>query len=182
MKGIGTLALLSLLVGAAMPAAAQDEEVTVVVKEPQNTLTVNPVGLVNGQINFEIEHATGPKTSVYGGLNFLIVQPQFGSPGGRVTGVGPELGARFFILGTAPEGVYVSPFVDAAILQNRDDVSLGYAVGGMAGLTLIPFDTLTLSLGVGTAYHEMAVTRADGSRVGVVGWAPRFRLGLGVAF
>lgn len=153
--------------------------------DADRTFTVNPFDLSAGIINFEYEGAIGPFLSMHMGLDFLTFDG-FSESDGDIFAVGPEMGLRLFPFASAPAGIWAGPFAGVTYLrgesQRGEDVhGIGGYAGGMIGFTLIPFDILVLSAGIGLAYHELGL-EADGEEIGLIGLYPRFRLALGVAF
>ncbi len=152
----------------------------------ESTVTVNPVDLVNGSVNFEIESALASRLSLYGGVNFLVWEGVFNDrEGDGYFAVGPELGLRLFLLGEAPVGLWVGPFAGIAYVSVEDSgrsaEAVGGYVGGMAGVTVVMLDAIALSGGLGVGYHDLTARIGD-DEYGTVGAIPRFRLAVGVAF
>jgi hypothetical protein len=153
--------------------------------DPNNTLiTVNPLDLINGTFNIELEHAVTRDISLFGGVNFLLVPPMIADPGGDLFGVGPTFGLRWFMFGAAPQGIFIGPYVDLDYLNTDKEDKFGYAVGGMIGFSLVALDVLALSLGAGLGFQDSAVdTDKDGKYdIGIYGASPRFRFAVGFAF
>lgn len=178
------LALLLTLTGAllASPLAAWAADADGV----ESTVTVNPIDLVNGSVNFEIESAIASRVSLYGGVTFLVWEGVFNErDGDGYFAIGPELGARLFLLGDAPVGLWVGPFAGLAYVSVEDSgrtaEALGAYAGGMAGVTVVMLDAIALSGGIGVGYHDLTAT-IDDEVYGTIGAVPRFRLALGVAF
>lgn len=166
-----TAAVIGALAWAAAGSARADD--------PDATFTVNPFDLSAGIINFEYEGALGPFLSLHMGLDFLVFDDD-------VMAVGPRMGARLFLFGGAPGGLWAGPFGGVAYVRGdnaagEEGQDIGAYAGGMVGYTLIPFDILVLSAGAGLAYHELDV-QTDGGEVGLDGVHPRFRLAIGLAF
>jgi hypothetical protein len=149
---------------------------------PATTITANPLDLVSGIVNFQLEHAIAYRASAYVGVNFLVISPVWDhSRGSGYFAVGPEAGVRFFLIGTAPEGLFIGPFGTIDYVSASDHSTAGFSAGGMAGVTVIAFDVLDLSLGAGLEYRGLGIT-VDGNQLGYEGWAPRLRLAMGFAF
>ncbi len=182
LTGLVLLALLAGAIGWSGPAAADE-----VGDDPgvSGTLTTDPLGLLAGRVNLQIEGAASSFLSLYGGINFLVIEPLLGDSHGRVFGVGPEIGLRFYLIGDAPEGWYLGPYMDIAYLTRDDSSDVGYALGGATGFNLILFDALVLSAGASLGYETMVVDLDDDAqpdRVGIDGYDLRLRLAAGFAF
>jgi hypothetical protein len=176
--------LLSLsLILTASPAWA-DDGAEVTHYEPDQTLTVNPIDAVNGFLNFEYEHALGSWVSLHAGLNFLVWEGVWQQPHGSTFAFGPEAGVRLFLIGDAPQGLWLGPYVGLGYVRVDQTPGLdgvGLYGGAMVGGTLVAFDFLALSAGVGATYHHLTPVWDDPA-LGLVGWTPRLRLSAGIAF
>jgi hypothetical protein len=140
---------------------------------PRRVLSVNPLGPVVGFHSLEYEQAVHPRWSLY-------VQPGF-TPGGGSTDVlvsirpGPFLsgGARLFLTGEAPTGLFVASGAHVYVSSPFRDVRTGVdvVVGGawLAG-------PVYLSAGLGGMYSAMPVGGASPSLL------PTARANVGVAF
>lgn len=162
--------------GAPSTASAQDAD---------ETITVNPFDLFEGFFNFEYETRLGPFLSGHIGVDTLVWEGVFDDRANETFAIGPTAGLRLFLFGGAPSGLWAGPFggvlyVDAQT-PNGEEQALGYHVGGMVGYTIIPLGIIALSAGIGVAYHDLSVEVGDDT-FGVVGWSPRLRLAVGVAF
>lgn len=148
-------------------------------------ITMMPVELFSGTLNIEYEQALASYASLYGGLNFIAFRGVLATGYDRAFVVGPEVGARFYLLGDAPAGLWIGPYLGASFVSNtvagttRD--SFGWGAGAMAGINLIFFRRLMISLGAGTGWIDMS-SSPTGYRVGLYGFVPRLRLAAGVAF
>ncbi|MBX7117293.1 MAG: DUF3575 domain-containing protein [Myxococcaceae bacterium] len=168
------------------PALAQGQEVHLNPdRRGTHVITLAPVELFSGTFNIEYEHAVAPWVGLYGGVNFLAFRGVL-SPGyDRTLSVGPEVGARFYLLGNAPAGLWLGPYLGAAYVSNTaqgiSQSSFGWGVGAMAGVNLVLFHRLMLSFGAGTGWIDNSSSPA-GYRVGLYGFVPRLRLAVGVAF
>jgi len=153
-----------------------------------NSLTVQPIDLFTGNINVEYERALGPKVGFYTGINFLVMRGVLLPQETRQRfAIGPELGLRIYVLGRAPGGVWVGPYVNAAYVRdtgtgdgfNRDSLALG--AGGMAGINLL-FGQFNLSLGAGAGYQDYGIGVVNRTIPGTYGVTPRLRLAIGAVF
>lgn len=169
------LALGAAVISAAPPARAQ----------PDRAITVQPLDLAHGIFNFEYEGALLPFVSFHMGLDFLTFDG-FDDDDGDLFAVGPEMGLRIYPFMGAPAGFWLNPFAGVAYVRGETQrgetvEELGGYAGGMIGATIIPFDLLVLSAGIGLAYHELGL-EADFGEIGDTGVHPRVRLALGLAF
>lgn len=146
-------------------------------RDQTTTFTVNPGALIDGRINFEFDSAINPWLSFNAGVNFLTFRGAFDDTDEDYFGIGPRFGLRLYMLGTAPAGLWIGPFVDLYYVNwpdgNQDDRGFGYATGGEIGVTFILLRALVLQLGASFRYQDVA-ERND--------WSPAFRFGIGVAF
>lgn len=152
-----------------------------------NSLTVNPIDLFTGTLNIEYERAIGTRMGVYGGLNFLLMRgvllPQETT---RRFAIGPEVGLRLYLIGRAPGGLWLGPYLNAGWVResvggeyNRDNLALG--AGGMAGINLL-FGQFNLSLGAGAGYNDWGVLTSGARTAGSSSFTPRLRLAVGAVF
>jgi hypothetical protein len=170
-----TAAVLALTLSTATVARAEDYA---------NAITVNPIDLFTGTANVEYERALTSWISLYGGINFLYFGGVLRLNTPTRFAIGPELGARLYVIGNAPAGLWLGPYVNTAYVSNYDGAtsygSLGLGAGAMAGFNLV-LGHFIGSLGVGVGYYDNS-TMVGESRLGAYGVTPRFRLALGVAF
>jgi|CXWL01.1.fsa_nt_gi hypothetical protein len=167
-------------------AQQQEQEVR---SAPDNSgtraVTVAPVELFSGTFNLEYEQAMASFASFYVGVNYLGMRGILPAGYERALVVGPEVGARFYLLGSAPAGLWLGPYLGAAYVSNTaggvTQSSLGWGLGAMAGFNLVLFRHLMLSLGAGTGWIDNSSSPA-GYRVGLYGFVPRLRLAAGIAF
>jgi len=182
--GRGALLILTLVSGSWIGAASSAAASQAFAEYPDltTTITTNPLGLINGRINLEVERALSSASSFYFGLNFLILKPAVGQDvGERLFGIGPEIGLRFYLIGDAPAGIYIGPYADFAYLEKDGNSDFGWAAGGALGVNLILARVLVLTAGVGLGYERMQVD-LDTGHAGAEGFDTRFRLGVGFAF
>ncbi len=153
-----------------------------------NAITVQPIDLFTGNINLEYERALASRVGLYAGLNFLVMRGLLLPQETRQRlAIGPELGLRIYLIGRAPGGLWVGPYVNAAYVRDtspgdgftRDALALG--AGGMAGLNLL-FGQFMLSLGAGAGYQDYGVGVGNRTIPGTYGVTPRLRLAIGAVF
>lgn len=170
------LALTSTLLFLALAPAKAQAEYT-------RSLTANPFELFSGTFNLEYEQALSSSLSIFGGINYLYFQGISRDDTTATTAFGPEAGLRLYLIGDAPSGFWLGPYLGVAYVHTpgaSTPDSLGYGVGAMAGVNLI-FGRLNLSLGLGTGWVDYSAS-VDGRRVGLHGFVPRSRLAVGVVF
>jgi hypothetical protein len=184
MKAIGLSVAMAVLT-LCSTAKAEAPEVMRHADGVRSTVTVSPIELFSGQFNIEYEHALRDYFSLYGGLNFLAFRGVWAVDYDRAFAVGPEFGARAYLIGNAPAGLWVGPYVGLAYVSNTYNgstvSSLGYGVGAMAGVNLL-IKWFNLSLGAGTGWIDYSSVPSHDHRVGMYGFVPRLRLAVGVAF
>lgn len=150
----------------------------------RNAITLNPIDLFTGTANIEYERALTTWASLYGGLNFLYFGGVLRLNTTTRFAVGPELGARLYLIGNAPAGLWLGPYVNAGYVTNFDGGSsygsLGLGAGAMAGFNLV-LGHFIGSLGAGVGYFDNSARVGEG-RIGQYGVTPRLRLAVGVAF
>lgn len=155
------------------------------VEAQDRAITTEPLELAHGSFNFEYEGVLVPFVSFHMGLDFLTFDG-FDEDDGDLFAVGPQMGLRLYPFMGAPSGFWINPFVGVTYVRGETQLGesvedLGGYAGGMIGATIIPFDILVLSAGVGAAYHEIGM-EADFGDIGDTGLHPRVRLALGIAF
>jgi len=148
----------------------------------QDTFTLNPLALQYGRLGVEYERAFGRVVSV-------AIAPDFSYRGSDVSWhltVGGTLGLRFFVLGSAPSGLYFGPEFSALYGRDYQDgaysKSIGFGLGGSVGWTLVIFNRFTLSAGFSAQYRSVpdpTNPEPNAFRVEIV---PLPRLAFGVAF
>jgi hypothetical protein len=154
------------------------------------TLTLEAGGLVFGNhLGVEYQSALSPLLSLYVAPSLMV-----GWSHGSFTGVLDGLwgldvqgGPRFFVLGQAPEGLYVGPAVSVGFgWGERNAASArGYelSLGAMAGYNWIPFQLFDVSLGAGALYRfEALVGSSSASSTKSHGVVPLVRIGVGMVF
>lgn len=178
----GPLAIVTIAILASLAITLTPEDAHA---DARSTFTVNPVDLVNGNFNFELESAVGPVASFHLGVDFLVWDGVWSDPKDDVFAVGPVVGLRLFPFLAAPSGLWLGPYAGLSYIEvkrdQRESTGVGTTLGGMVGYTLILGDVFVASAGIGVGYRDF--TRSiDDEVVGRRGWTPRFRLSLGVAF
>lgn len=185
-----TTRFLPLAVGlllAAQPVLAQQQQEVSAAPDRSGTraITVAPVELFSGTFNLEYEQALASFVSLYGGVNYLGMRGILPAGYDRALVIGPEVGARFYLIGNAPAGLWLGPYVGAAYVSNTaggvTQSSFGWGLGAMAGINLVLFKHLMLSAGAGTGWVDHS-SSPNGVRVGLYGFVPRLRIAAGVAF
>lgn len=121
----------------------------------KNVVSLNTLVLGRGQLAVEYERAVFSRLSL-----FISPQPVVLFTGTDVEwGFLGEVGARVFLFGEAPAGLFVAP--ELLLAYSRQAASgvvtaeLRPGVGAMLGLTLVLFDRLVLSGGLGIRYLEL---------------------------
>ncbi|MFW6067187.1 MAG: hypothetical protein ACOC97_02535 [Myxococcota bacterium] len=146
-------------------------------EDQSTTFTVDPGALIDGRLNFEFDSALSPLVSFNAGVNFLAFDGVFEDSDESYFAVGPRLGLRLYMLGTAPAGLWIGPFVDLYYVNwsdtQEDRDAFGLATGGEIGVTLILLRALVLQFGAALLFQDVAERDH---------FTPRFRFGLGVAF
>jgi hypothetical protein len=147
-----------------------------------NTFTLNPLALRDKQLGIEYERALGRGLSLYLAPGFAYGRAE-GSWDLTLTGT---LGTRFFVLGSAPSGLFFGPEVSMNYQRTyRDEVlrkAFGLGLGGSMGWTLVLFNRLVLSVGFSAQYRavpDLESPEEEAIRVEIV---PLPRLAFGVAF
>lgn len=150
---------------------------------PLNTVTVNPLGLAFGMLNFEYERAASQKLSWFVGPSYWSFSSGIDENDATVSAYGLSGGIRYFLSGSAPEGFFLSPGLSASYVaaSEGDASAVGYSVSAIGGYTWIFGDVFDLSLGLGAQYTKSEVKLGD-TTIGYSGTLPAARLALGAAF
>jgi hypothetical protein len=159
-------------------------------------VTWNPLGaIVGGRVSFNVEYA--PVTH-----HVLIVSPHFANPsqdvvsaGGatqtnRYTGVGAEVGYRYYTGTRGPNGIFIGPSlvggVYNAAVPGPDVVFANVGVAADVGVQYLAWDHLALGAGVGVEYlhvtHDFGDLPAGPSTIASSGVKPRLLAQAGYAF
>lgn len=116
-------------------------------------------------------------------LQAQIFSPWFVTSG--VAGPGGQLRSYFFLTGSAPAGVFVSPFVRAAFVRGSingvEGSGLGWTVGASFGQSFLVANRFVLRGGVGLQYLSYEVA-SEREQMRIRTLYPTFDLTLGVAF
>lgn len=126
---------------------------------PRNVVGMAPLSLLFSALVMEYERAITPSVSAH--LAASVAWSGFSVPGIlEFSGLsyGAALGARLFLVGEAPEGLWIGPqagVLHASLSANNNRVSgLGYHGHGMLGYTFMlgPGRNISLSLGLGGGF------------------------------
>lgn len=143
---------------------------------PLNTLTIAPISLAFGAFGVEYEHAFGDRVS-------FMVAPDYRWGSVELTDgsvvpqsiIGLNVGARVFLLGDAPSGLWIGPeggaLIGTQVVDGERVTGTVPRLAAMIGGTAIIGDVFTLSGGVGVQMF-----------VPVPIPLPQLRLSMGVAF
>lgn len=145
-----------------------------------NVIFFNFGSTASGRLEIEYERALHSRVSIFAAWYVLF----FDSLGNEnLVGSGFLIGARAFLLGDAPEGIWVAAQVGGYNRRSRDlpDVrQWGVQTGGMVGWTGVWY-RVAFTLGGGFTYSYGRVTVLEQS-VSLAEWSPWFKIGVGVAF
>ena len=148
---------------------------------PTWTLQVDPLTTALGFVHVQAEWAVAPQWSFYLGPSLHLfpgILAEDGDP--AYTGLGAEMGLRWYFHGTAPEGAWVLLRGVIAHLQLDDPPeteALGGYVSALVGYTAIFDGWFVLSGGLGVQYISYEVGGA-----GPEGVLPAAHTTVGVAF
>lgn len=126
----------------------------------RNTITVNPFALQHQRLGVEYELAIGKVFSLY-----VAPQVAYGATQSSwILSAGGSLGARFFLLGAAPNGIFFGPEIAGTferIVENGTSRrGYGLGLGAGVGWTLVFFDRFVLSVGFAAQYLTAPDLRA----------------------
>lgn len=148
----------------------------------RNTFTLNPLALQHQQLGVEYERAFGRGLSLYLAPEFAYSRTE---DSWQLTLAG-TLGARLFVLGSAPSGIYFGPEVSTLYQRSYRGLVLrrawGLGLGGSVGWTLVLFNRFTLSAGFSAQYRSVPDTESAEEGALRVELIPTPRLAFGVAF
>ncbi len=151
-------------------------------KGPWNTFTLNPLVLKERRLGVEYERALGRGFSLYLAPEFAYGRAE---RSWHLT-LGGTLGARIFVIGKAPSGIYFGPEVAVDYQRERREQGLrkafGLGVGGSVGWTLVFFDRFTLAAGFSAQYRAIPDLESSEEEAIRVELVPTPRLAFGVAF
>lgn len=139
---------------------------------PKNTITFDALGMGLGVFGLEYERAVTDRISLYGGPRYLDRRIDRI----RTEGFGIDAGARFFVSGQAPEGLFLSPGI-GLYLPARGDELLGWSATALLGHTWLIHRSFHVSLGFGALLYDMDV---DGVETRAI--MPTGRISIGAAF
>lgn len=153
---------------------------TVTPSEPStpNMLLVNPGDLINGIVSLEYERALGRWFGLTIGAAIMTFRGAF-TPAEQHSYLAfvPELGARIHLIRPAPGGLWFGPYVGVGWVAARSDGTppraYFFGLGGALGYNFIIGRHFVFQLGAGGGFGDYGE--------GLI-FAPRIRLGLGVAF
>lgn len=132
----------------------------------------------------EYERAVHPKVSVFVGPAMFAAYGRAGNVTNTELGFGGTVGARFFVAGMAPEGLFVGPLLTIGYSSYRNagvsSHGLRLTSGAMVGYTWIFGQVFDLSLGAGANYVNASTTLAGGAAPNPV--EASLRAAIGVAF
>ncbi len=149
----------------------------------KNVIFFNFGSTFAGRLELEYERALHSRVSIFGNM-YVVAFDSFGNE--RLIGFGGLVGARVFLLGGAPEGIWFAWSIGGFERQSRPklegvDVKLaGMQTGGMFGYTGV-WRRFAFTLGGGATYSYGRL-EVLGQRVKDGEWDPWFKIGLGVAF
>jgi len=90
-----------------------------------NTVTLNPLALQQEQLGIEYERVLGAPATLY-----VAPQAVFGAAGRSwILSAGLNVGVRFFVLGTAPNGLFIGPEVGANYQRSSQQGVIRTALG-----------------------------------------------------
>ena len=143
-----------------------------------NMLLVNVGDLLGGVVSIEYERALATWFGLSAGLSVWAFHGLFTPPGApTITGINPELGARFHFIRDAPGGLWFGPYVSAGYLFASSSGSLArpwsWGLGAAIGYNFIFGRHFTLQLGAGGGFNDYGDHLV---------WSPRLRVGLGAVF
>ncbi len=158
--------------------------------------TWNPLGaVVGGRVSFNVEYA--PVTH-----HVIIVSPHFANPSqdvsiapdvtrtNRFTGVGGEVGYRYYTGTRGPNGIFIGPSVIGGVynanLVQGETAFTNIGVAADIGVQEVFFDHLALGAGVGVEYlsvsHDFGDLSDGPSTIASSGVKPRLLAQAGYAF
>lgn len=152
---------------------------------PEHVVLTNLFMMPFGVFNVEYERAFGERWSAAAAVTAIYSNGTPFDASVRSRGFGGNLGARYYVTGSAPQGLFASAFVRAfyVSLEESGGMAEGVAVGGgaMLGYAHVFWDRLHLSAAAGA---HVLWGDAAGTHLMPTGRAidPELRLAAGVAF
>lgn len=178
MKKRATLSLLAaafIATGAGIPSTAFGENVPSGRKNSVNA----DVGLA--VLGLAYQRVLHPRVEIQ--LQAQFFSPWFVTPG--VGGLGFQLRPYFFLSGSAPAGVYISPFVRAAYVRGRigevEGAGPALSVGAAFGQSFLFARRVVVRGGLGLQYLAYEVT-SDAGTAKIQTFYPTIDLSFGIAF
>ena len=166
---------------AAAPTAEAQQRSGAQASTPGWTITVDPLTTALGFAHLQFERRLSGHWSAYSGPHLRLFDNIFSSAEEPYIGLGAEVGMRFFPFGKAPSGLWLMGRGVGArtMLLDPEDPLRGWAGygSGLIGYTLIPWNFLVLSGGVGVQYLRYGI-----AEYGVRGLAPALHTAIGIAF
>lgn len=147
-----------------------------------NSVTLNPLALQHQQLGIEYERVLGAPATIY-----IAPQAVYGTAGDSwILSVGANLGMRFFVLGTAPNGLFIGPEVTANYQRSHQNgvfrKALGLGVGAGVGWSLVFFERFALSVGFAAQYRSLPDIESEDPETVRTQFTALPRLAFGVAF
>ncbi|HLV61450.1 MAG TPA: hypothetical protein VKY51_08645 [Fredinandcohnia sp.] len=139
---------------------------------PKNTVSFDALGMGLGVFGIEYERAVAERISLYGSPRYLDRRID----GLHAEGFGLDAGARFFVSGQAPEGLFLSPAV-GLYLPTAGDRLLGWTATALVGHTWLIDRSFDISLGFGAVLYDL---KEDGRERRAI--MPTGRISIGAAF
>ncbi len=170
-----------------VPDLGDDSEI------PRHAVTINPLGILFGSLDIEIESALRPNSAWFWGPSFAYASSSDGGTSNKLYGAGATVGVRGFSGKRAPAGFWGGP--QASLMWITGDVgseasasAVAWSLGALVGYTWIFDNGFVLSLGGGMQYiHMQLEAREPGyddyytMTIGPEGILPTVRLALGLA-
>lgn len=146
----------------------------------KNLILFNFGSTFAGRIELEYERALHPRVSIFGAA-YAVAFDSLGNA--RLVGFGGLVGARVFLLGSAPEGIWFAWQVGGIRRNERGNQNVrlkGVQTGGMFGWTGV-WSRFALTMGAGITYSHGRV-QVFGQSVKDHEWNAWLKIGIGVAF
>ncbi|MBA2660763.1 MAG: DUF3575 domain-containing protein [Bradymonadaceae bacterium] len=121
------------------------------------TVQVDPLTTALGFVHVQLEYAWSDSISTYVGPHLRLYSGILPGERDEFLGLGAEFGLRYFLLGKAPEGLWLSARAVGAHLSVADETALGGYASGLVGHTWIFASRWVLSGGAGVQYLHYAI-------------------------